>query len=824
VIQPATRRAAVAAVLGVALLAVALPASAGPGDAVDATARRPAQWPASTGTDLRLEGWPHAIRLAGADRYQTSLTAALALRGKGDFPFDTPDRSSNGATSLATADDWWGAATCPRSIIVVSADNPADSLAASALSDPTHGSSEPYLQRTAAADPLFYPIGGFSKVDTDSAPILITQSARSGATALSTATRLAAQDLRSGGCKLAFQAIIVGGPIAVPAAVENELVSLGYDEVFRVAGNDRFETAAKLAQGLGTAPVPGAVTACTDVAVDDGNARMSFVANSVVEYRTSATQCRLLGRTVVLTDGVTGADALAAGWWTSFFQVPVLLHNGTDDLPVATANALRTMQVQNLIVLGGTARISEAAVAKAVGLTGATPTRIAGDNRFDTSVQMAQRFGGWYPTGRANEFEGSMVCLAASSGDGAEATGWPDALGAGPWCAAANGATGNPGAPARALAPLTGQSPTLSTRGPARPAHDAVPILLVPAGATTLPSSVSSLLSGAFESADDWCTSVASSATCRVPGFAIAFGGETALPSTLVDRVSQLVSGGSVAADPQVAPTLTSPFFTALDMAPVFGLTGTSSARVCAARGAYTDARWLGVFDDSATTTLLASADVMFDQRYLRDADGVTRSRRVGAPVCVAFDPAARTTVTAQAVGLSGRASAVTSFGVGSTSRFQMSGPMVDPAPAVSSGTASETDLSGGGTTVRTFITAAPTPVIGAVSRGVAAQVSSGALTVTIVRGTDSGGIIAPDTFTATWSITTPLGLVSGWAAGEALLAGGAWQLRGQSSFAGGSWNVVSGTGGFRATLTTNLAGVDSDDSISWQLDGLVAG
>jgi hypothetical protein len=106
----------------------------------------------------------------------------------------------------------------------------------------------------------------------------------------------------------------------------------------------------------------------------------------------------------------------------------------------------------------------------------------------------------------------------------------------------------------------------------------------------------------------------------------------------------------------------------------------------------------------------------------------------------------------------------------------------------------------------------------------VASQVSSAAITVSIVRGTDSGGIVAPDTFTATWSITTALGLVSGSASGEALLVGGAWQLRGQSSFAGGSWNVASGIGGFRATLTTNLAGVDNDDAISWQLDGLVAG
>jgi putative cell wall-binding protein len=819
------RRSAVALLVGTCLVlgtAVAHADTVGSGSTTDA--RRPSQWPASTGFDLRIDGWPNAVRFSGADRYQTGLTAALALRGKGSFPFDTPDRSSGGAATLAAAKGWWGVGVCPRSIIVVAADSPADALSAAALSDPTHGSSEPYLQRSAAADPLFNPVGGFAKVDTDSAPVLVTQSTRSGATALSAATKIAAQDLRSGGCTQAFQAIIVGGANSVPSTVETELVAIGYDEVFRVFGDSRYDTAAKVAQGLGTAPIPSAVTGCTDTAVDDGTARMAFVANSVVEYRPSATQCQLLGRTVLLADGVTGADALAAGWWTSFFQVPVLLHNATDTLPPATANALRTMQVQNIIVLGGTSRISDAVVAQAVGLTGATALRIAGTDRYDTSVQMAKKFGGWYPTGRANEFEGSMVCVASSSGDGASALGWADALGAGPWCAAANGAASNPGQPARALAPLTGQLPALSTRGLTRPAHDAVPILLVPVGASTLPSSLASLLGSAFEPADTWCTSVSAIVGCHVPGFAVGFGGESAVNSTLLDRVSQLVSGGAIGSDPQVQPTLVDPFFTALDMSPVFGVSGSASGRICVARGNYTGARWLGVFDNVATTTLLGAGDVMFDQRYQRDADGVVRSRRVGAPVCTSFDPGTRTTATAQAVGLSGRASTVSQFKVGATDRFVMAAPVADPAPTVASGIASDVDTSGAGSTVRTYITTSPTPPVGVVSRGVAAQLASAAITVTLVRGTDSGGVTAPDLFTATWSLTTPLGLLSGTASGEALFSSGQWQLRGRSDFAGGSWNVASGSGGFRATISTNVAGLASDDAISWQLDGLVAG
>ncbi len=205
----------------------------------------------------RLEGWPNAVRYSGNDRYQTNLTVELGLRGIGDYPFDTPDRSSGGASVLATAQDWWGAGTCPWAIIVVTGDNPADSLGASALSDPTHQSTGAALHAAnCSSRPSFDPIGGFARVDTDSAPILITASARSGATSLTPATRIAANDLRRGGCTTARQAIIVGGTSAVPAGVDAELLSLGYREVFRVAGTDRYDTAARVAQSLGTRPAP----------------------------------------------------------------------------------------------------------------------------------------------------------------------------------------------------------------------------------------------------------------------------------------------------------------------------------------------------------------------------------------------------------------------------------------------------------------------------------------------------------------------------------------------------------------------------------------
>ena len=249
---------------------------------------------------------------------------------------------------------------------------------------------------------------------------------------------------------------------------------------------------------------------------------MAWYAQSVVELRDSPTACRLLGRTVVLADGGTGADALAAGWWTSFWQVPVLLTASDGSLPPATRSALQATAVNNLIVLGGSSRIPDATVSQAQSLTGAAVVRIAGADRYATAVEMAERLGGWWPTGDAADSAGSMVCLAASGGQGSNSVGWPDALGAGPLCAAMNGAAANPGAPIRALPPAAGLSPAVSSG--TRPARDAVPVLLVTPQADDLPAPTRSFLASVFPTSS-WCSSASIVPGCTEPGFAVAFGG-----------------------------------------------------------------------------------------------------------------------------------------------------------------------------------------------------------------------------------------------------------------------------------------------------------
>jgi hypothetical protein len=807
-----TRRAAT---LGIVLGGLVVPVIAAASDVP-----APSQWPASATVAPEIESWTNAIRYSGPNREQTSLALALGLRGAGDYPFDTPDPSSGGAATLAAADDWWGVGTCPRAIIIVAGDTPADSLAASSLSDPTDKSTEPFLQRSASADPLFDPIGGFARVDTQTAPIIVTRSARQGATGLGASARVAAQDLRSGGCTLARQAIVVGGPSAVPANVDDELVALGYDEVFRVSGANRYATAAAIADALGTGNFVADATACVDPVVDDGDARMGFYGNAAVELRTNASSCRVLGRTVVLAEGLTGADALAAGWWTSFWQVPVLLHDGSNTLPAATASALSTLAVDNVIVLGGPARIPESVINTVRDLTDADITPLAGSDRYATSVEMARRLGGWWTSGRADEYSGSLVCMAASSGDGTSGRGWPDALGAGPWCGAANGAAAATQAPVRAFAPLTGEQPGTTSTTPGSP-HDAVPVLLVPAGATTLPSSVRQFLTGAFEPTDSFCSSVQASEGCAMPGFVVAVGGATVLPSALIASAAQLVAGGTPISGAAPPSALAQPFYTSLDLSPVFATNSGLPDHVCAARNSYVESRWLAVLGAAPSTSVIAATDAMLDGRYARDADGITRTRGIGSPVCASLTTGPRTVLRARGVGIAGRIGPEQTFATAPTDRFQFTAPVVDSGPDAASGTSSSDNTSNGGSTTQTYITLSPG--IGAISKGASAPVTSASITLTITRGIDLPSSAGVDRFTATTSIATPNGTVTTTATGEALFVGGVWKLRGRTTVVGGSWNFAAGSGGFVADLATGATADSTDDSISWRLDALVA-
>ena len=810
----------------------------------------PRQWPLSFLAAPELEAWPNAVRMWGPDRHQTALAVSLTLRGKGGFPFDSPDATSGAGRSLGSAEGWWGLGLCPRSIIVVTSDVPADAVTAASLSDSTGRSSEPYLRRVAASDPLFDPIGGFARVDTFAAPILLTDSVRDGADSLNHAARLAAQDLRTGGCNAARQAIIVGGPAAVPVEIERELVSIGYDEVFRVSGETRYGTAAVVAQSLGTRSIPRSVTGCKDFSAADGDAVVAFYANSVVEWRERASRCELLGRTVVLA---VGLDALAAGWWTSFWQVPVLLHDGSDELPTETAVALSLLDVENLIVLGDTSHIPASVAELAAQIAQAQMRRVAGADRYETSVAMAKIFGGWWPTHTGDHFARSSVCLAALSEGSRGALGWPDALGAGAFCGAAGAPSPDeiPYAVERLAGPVDANEPGLVTvaRRPSaaalsaalpRPKRAAVPMLLVPAGATELPESVEEFLRDVFvvgrlcsqavgvigadgSGADDAGAYAAAvnEGRCFAPGMVLAFGGEAVITSEVLAQASSLVSGGLAPASEPEVPTLVGAyarhhedpdriekandakrgvgaFATRLPFdgtlfhradadGPIGGSrsgsrpTPTDRDWVCLPRGTYADARWL-VAETSPDRAPDLEVDLTALGWYLADVDEVRRKPEPASPGCLAMEFSETQSTYLRAVGPYGRTSRSAALVANANRRFRLT-DVVEAAEPVTGGVPSDEPPSTGEDTRLAFRNRDP---------GVFAHlpphrepVREAFVSLEIDRGFGAG---RPHTFNARWSVETPAGTVSGIAEGEASFVAGRWELRGMSVVRSGTW------------------------------------
>lgn len=808
--RPAPLLAAALALVASAVLAVA---------PVGADTPDPSPWPTAAGNDPGVDATAHSLRIAGVDRTQTSLSSALLLRGAGGYPFTTSDRTSGGA-DLPDAEQWWGLGTCPYAVIVTAGDTAADSLAAASLSDPTDQSTEPLLRRSAARNPAFDVVGEFAKVDTDSAPIVVTASARQGATQLSLAARQAVADLAAGGCDTVDAAIVVGGTRAVPQGVEQQLLDLGLDQVFRVAGQDRFGTAADIARALGTGESPAGAT-CTDDDVTDGSARMGFHGNAAVELRAGPTECEVLGRTVVLTDGITGADALAAGWWTSTWQVPVLLVDGEGDLPSATSEALNGLVIDNVIVLGGDARVPDATLAEVRAATGADTHRVAGTDRYATSVAMAETFGGWFGTGDGHDHDASMVCLAASSGSGSSSVGWPDALGAGPWCAAAGGlATATP-APARGLPPVSGPNPRVTRAG--TPSHDAVPVLLTPAGTADLADPVADLLAATFDPAEAWCTSVQASDRCLDPGFVVAFGGTALVTDGALRQAARAVSGETYVVYEDQVPSAGQTFWTELDMGPVFAVAGADPdpevavGAVCAERDAFDGVRWLSAYADAGATTFLAEHDLLTLSRYVRDLDGVARTPSDSTPVCLRMPELPAGQVHALGVSVSGNTAPAGSHAVADERWFELSGPVEQAGVEVISGTDTSVDPADGSVTRVTFADDGLEGTV-ATSRTETAAVTGATVDLVITRGATQ---TEPDTFDGTVALTTALGTVVVTVEGEAVFSGGTWALRGTSTFAGGAWNATVGDGGFAADLAANQTD-GTDDVLTWQIDGLL--
>ena len=156
-------------------------------------------------------------------------------------------------------------------------------------------------------------------------------------------------------CITAAPASAAPAPPSAPASgiVPKVGTPFPYAGLVRAAGADRYETAAVLARG---------------------------------SFQPSADSA------VFLTSGEAPADALTAGPAAASLDAPLLLTTA-QSLPTATADELQRLAPRAVYVVGGTDRVSEGVLsAVRTAAPGASVTRIAGGDRYDTAVRVADRF------------------------------------------------------------------------------------------------------------------------------------------------------------------------------------------------------------------------------------------------------------------------------------------------------------------------------------------------------------------------------------------------------------------------------------------------
>ncbi|MBW3536808.1 MAG: SpoIID/LytB domain-containing protein [Actinobacteria bacterium] len=145
-------------------------------------------------------------------------------------------------------------------------------------------------------------------------------------------------------------AYLVGGGAALGSGVESGLRAAGVTAVRRIAGPDRFATAAAVARELHARSSPR-----THVVVASG-------------------------------EGGRLADALAVGGPAATSARPILLTT-RDLVPAPTREAIDAIGVRHTLVVGGAAAVSDAVVASLP-----QPSRVAGPDRFATAAAVAEHF------------------------------------------------------------------------------------------------------------------------------------------------------------------------------------------------------------------------------------------------------------------------------------------------------------------------------------------------------------------------------------------------------------------------------------------------
>lgn len=180
---------------------------------------------------------------------------------------------------------------------------------------------------------------------------------------------------------------IVGGASAVSTAVADAVDALPGVETTRIAGDDRYETAARVADAM----------AEIDLGADRTPASGAFLAR-----------------------GDSFADALACGAVAFARHMPILLTRPSE-LPTVTADSIEALGLSDVMIAGGAAAVGSGVETSVESIIGKAAGRFAGPDRYFTAKWIADYAisKGWASTG----FVGYAI-----------GTNYPDALAAGPAC------------------------------------------------------------------------------------------------------------------------------------------------------------------------------------------------------------------------------------------------------------------------------------------------------------------------------------------------------------------------------------------------------
>ena len=185
-----------------------------------------------------------------------------------------------------------------------------------------------------AAGPLSY---------TLDAPILLCKT-----NDISTATL---NEIKRRGAK---QVLVMGGTAAISEDVVAKLKKNGIKTVRRIVGKNRYVTAIEVANELG-----------------------NHVSKNWIDH-------------VVIANGANFPDALAAGSFASYRQIPILL-NQSNTLRDDVKQYLLKNKIKYVSIIGGTGVLSDGLIKEIKGL-GINVARTSGSNRYNTSVEIAKKF------------------------------------------------------------------------------------------------------------------------------------------------------------------------------------------------------------------------------------------------------------------------------------------------------------------------------------------------------------------------------------------------------------------------------------------------